>query len=305
MSAENFFETSHGKNVCDGLGAIVKNSCYQAVISSQKVIGTAQDVFDHCKERLTSVKTQTEGEEKTVSKREFILVTGIKRDRPETNVSTLKGTRKLHAVKSTGSDYKLKTRKLSCYCSNCLEDIDQCENIDYCHSWETQSLKLLKSTSNNETEQVNIEQQPMEINPVVNINLNQERMEIDPQQNTDSENTEHAEDDAILPNKGHFQPGVFAAVLFPAKKGKSVTVCIGQILDIDDEEYQLNYMKKSGKAYIWPDKQDTSWEDEDRLISSLSEPQMSDKRSHFVFDSAELENISKKLSKDYKHVYFR
>ena len=29
----NFFETSHGKNVCDGLGAIVKNSCYQAVIS--------------------------------------------------------------------------------------------------------------------------------------------------------------------------------------------------------------------------------------------------------------------------------
>ena len=84
---------------------------------------------------------------------------------------------------------------------------------------------------------------------MVNIDSNQERMEIDP----DSENTEHAEDDAILPNKGHFQPGVFAAVPFPAKKGKSVTVCIGQILDIDDEEYQLNYIK-SGKAYISPDK---------------------------------------------------
>ena len=51
----------------DRLGAIVNNSCYQAVISSKKIIGTA--VFDHCEQRLTSIKSQTEGEEKTVSKR--------------------------------------------------------------------------------------------------------------------------------------------------------------------------------------------------------------------------------------------
>jgi hypothetical protein len=37
---------------------------------------------------------------------------------------------------------------------------------------------------------------------------------------------------------------VLAAVLFPTKKGKSVTVCIEQILDIDDQEFQLKYMKK-------------------------------------------------------------
>jgi hypothetical protein len=42
---------------------------------------------------LTSIKSQTEGEEKTVSKRQFIIVKGIKRDRPDTNVNTLKGTR--------------------------------------------------------------------------------------------------------------------------------------------------------------------------------------------------------------------
>jgi hypothetical protein len=38
---------------------------------------------------------------------------------------------------------------------------------------------------------------------------------------------------------------VLAAILFPTKKGKSVTVCIGQILDIDDQEFQLKYIKKS------------------------------------------------------------
>ena len=97
---------------------------------------------------------------------------------------------------------------------------------------------------------------------------------------------------------------MLAAVLFPTKKGKSVTVCIGQILDIDDQEFQLKYMKKSGKTYIWPDKQDISWETDDKLVATVAEPTMSDKRSHFVFDSEELEDISKKLSKDYRYVYF-
>jgi hypothetical protein len=30
---------------------------------------------------------------------------------------------------------------------NCLEEIDQCQNIDYSHRWETQTLKVLKSTT--------------------------------------------------------------------------------------------------------------------------------------------------------------
>lgn len=181
----NVFETSHGKNVCDGLGAIVKNSCYQAAISSKKIIGTSQDVFDHCEQRLTSIKSQTEGEEKTVSKRQFILVKGIKRDRPETNVNTLKGTRKLHAMRSTGHDYKLETRKLSCYCLNCLEEIDQCQNIDYCHRWETQTLKVLKSTTRKQLENMETEQDSME----------EEDMEIDHLENTDSNQQENIEMD--------------------------------------------------------------------------------------------------------------
>ena len=60
-------------------------------------------------------------------------------------------------------------------------------------------------------------------------------------------------------------------------------------------------MKKSGQSYIWPDKQDISWETDDKLVATVAEPKMSDKRSHFVFDSEELEDISKKLSKDYRY----
>jgi len=63
-----FFRPVMVKTFVTVLGAIVKHSCYQAAISSKKIIGTSQDVFDHCEQRLNSIKSQTEGEEKTVSK---------------------------------------------------------------------------------------------------------------------------------------------------------------------------------------------------------------------------------------------
>ena len=43
----HFFETSHGKNVCNGLGALLKNYCYQAVISGKAVLGSAIDVYHY------------------------------------------------------------------------------------------------------------------------------------------------------------------------------------------------------------------------------------------------------------------
>jgi hypothetical protein len=65
-------------------------------------------------------------------------------------------------MRSTGHDYKLETRKLSCYCLNCLEEIDQCQNIDYCHRWETQTLKVLKSTTRKQLENMEREQDSMD-----------------------------------------------------------------------------------------------------------------------------------------------
>lgn len=49
----NFFETSHGKSVCDGLGAVIKRSCYQEVVSEKRIIKDAKDLFDFGKQKLT------------------------------------------------------------------------------------------------------------------------------------------------------------------------------------------------------------------------------------------------------------
>lgn len=47
----HYFETSHGKSPCDGLGAVVKNVCWNAVKSGKTVIANAEDLFKYCQEK--------------------------------------------------------------------------------------------------------------------------------------------------------------------------------------------------------------------------------------------------------------
>ena len=56
---------------------------------------------------------------------------------------------------------------------------------------------------------------------------------------TDSENTQ-PEKESVSTNKEHFQPGMFAAVLFPTKKGSQSQYALDKFLIFDDQEFQLN-----------------------------------------------------------------
>jgi hypothetical protein len=51
---------------------------------------------------------------------------------------------------------------------NCLEEIDQCQNIDYCHRWETQTLKVLKSTTRKQLENMETGQDSRDL---IDVNL--------------------------------------------------------------------------------------------------------------------------------------
>ena len=146
----NFFEISHGKSVCDGLGATVKNVCYRAVVSGKKVISDASDVFNFCEEKLK--RENTEGAEVTISRRDFISLTDVERNRNESEVQTLNGTRKLHAVRSTGTNYILDTRNLSCYCDSCINNQGDCENREFVCQWERKSLRTVEEKSKQNTD---------------------------------------------------------------------------------------------------------------------------------------------------------
>lgn len=147
----NFFETSHGKNVCDGLRAVVKNVCYQAVLSGKAVLGTAADVFSYCTINLTQKeKDVTKSDQTEISIRDFIFVSESETNhqRAELQVQTVPGTRKLHAVRNDpGQRYALMTRNLSCFCDGCRNG-QTCTNSEYVSPWLL--CKLKKQSASND-----------------------------------------------------------------------------------------------------------------------------------------------------------
>ena len=133
----NFFETSHGKSVCDGLGSTVKNAAARAVYSGKAVIGTARDLHQFCESRLhyDSKEVHREGVN-YISKREFVFVDQSKVDHTPRNAKTLEGTRKLHSVKNIkDKPLHLESRNISCYCNNCIASGESCINVEYVHPW--------------------------------------------------------------------------------------------------------------------------------------------------------------------------
>ena len=101
----HFFGSLHGKNPCDGEGGVVKSSVTRAVKSEDGVvIHDAKSFLDFCTRRLTKASTDENGTCQH-SRRKFLFVDkqDIERDRPErSNVNTLPGTRKLHAIVGLG-----------------------------------------------------------------------------------------------------------------------------------------------------------------------------------------------------------
>ena len=115
----NFYETSDGKSVCDGLGAIVKRSCYQAVISGKAVIRDAHGLMEYCEGRLSISSKRMVSADGTVylSKRQFVFIEQSKLDRKNRPiVNTIKGTRKFHYVRASTPGCALQVKSLSCYC---------------------------------------------------------------------------------------------------------------------------------------------------------------------------------------------
>lgn len=56
------------------------------------------------------------------------------KEREDRTFKELKGIRKIHSVKTTSQQCKVKTRLRSCMCIGCLTDMD-CENEEYVYKW--------------------------------------------------------------------------------------------------------------------------------------------------------------------------
>ena len=70
----NFFITSHGKNVCDGLGAVVKNMAHRYVLGHH-IIADPKDLMNFCEEKVAyPPRVVNKAGQIHISCREFIYI---------------------------------------------------------------------------------------------------------------------------------------------------------------------------------------------------------------------------------------
>lgn len=147
----HYFESYHGKSAADGLSAVVKHSVTHAVTHRKALVRNAKEFFNYCKEHLTDVGTGAAFPSQKAltrnSTRKFFFVEYINRERPLPETKTVNGTRKIHAVRSTGQPYQIQSRQLSCFCVFCTKgEGTVCTNKLYVGTWTTHKLQLSKGT---------------------------------------------------------------------------------------------------------------------------------------------------------------
>ena len=132
----NYYGSEHGKGEGDGEIGVVNRAVDRAILGRKLVINSAKDMWEWCCENVAS--------DEPFSKRTFVYVAKneIERQRPQTEVTTLKGSRGYHQFHVVGP-YKLKVRRLSCFCSSCLIGNEpMCNNSSYTGNFQHKNLHL-------------------------------------------------------------------------------------------------------------------------------------------------------------------
>lgn len=128
------------------------------------------------------------------------------------------------------------------------------------------------------------------------------------QQPTDDQENDEDSDDSDFPeeedniqnclehlrNLDNLQPSDFVYVGFQKNKGNN-QVCssnhfVGQVLQIDEDEVEIKYMRKSGSYFVWPEVEDIGWTSRADIHLFLNVPSI-DRRHRFTFDDIDQINM--------------
>ncbi len=142
ITDRNYFGSEHGKSASDGETGVVNRAVDRAIVGRQVIISNFTDMVNWCNDNLCASNAEFT--------RRFFLVEVINHDRPETDVRTITGVRKFHQVRSTGTEYHIMVRNLSCFCEGCQKDNGMCLNESYISKFKpvTISRSSLSSDSN-------------------------------------------------------------------------------------------------------------------------------------------------------------
>ncbi|XP_022107160.1 uncharacterized protein LOC110988175 [Acanthaster planci] len=142
--SHNYFGSRHGKGPADGEAAVIKSHATNAVKSGTAVIRDARALYEHCTKNLEKEPTENNCLHFRTS---FYFVEEVIRDRAESQIKTIPGTRAMHSILSLKNQDQVKKRDLSCFCSACKDGTLQgCENAEFVEDWQTIGLKKLMTS---------------------------------------------------------------------------------------------------------------------------------------------------------------
>ena len=184
----------------------------------------------------------------------------------------LKGTMKLHAIRTSTDEHKVMTKETSCYCAVCLAG-------EYCELWIKQTFDYTLETHmdsiQNDDGCTDKPQQKMD---------SQERNDT-----TTSQGIQNTEE-KMKPKKGCFVAAVYDQKWY-----------IGQVVDIekDEDEVEVNFMTHAKNLYRWPQQHDRIWIDIENILCEISPPVPSGKSKRLfkipVEDKEHIDGLYTKL----------
>ena len=142
----HFFGSGHGKGPSDACSGVVKASVTRTARGG-RIIANVNDLLKYGEEKLTRNR------EKFYRTFHLVMSEEVKRSISINSPKTVKGTKKLHSVKSV-SPGVICTRELTCLCTSCLEtEVEkQCENIDNVKQWTRVELQANEAKSKSKTQ---------------------------------------------------------------------------------------------------------------------------------------------------------
>lgn len=250
----NYFETSHGKGPCDGLGGIVKNKISRAVVQNPAIsVANAKEIHKFCDDNLSNVGQstfQSRTNRYSANTRTFKHVESIDRT-SSTTAKTMKGSRKLHCVSSIGVGYQLRARDISCYCPGCRSD-SECENSQYVSVWSTRVLK------------------PVDSIQTVDVGGSTDEEE----QVIDTDNNEPVINDKAENDDEQPKPNDFVAVKLETRRTKQCFFAkVTEVENGENGDVCVEYLKKNGQHYMYPSVPDVSWQHKTDIVCKLAAPE--------------------------------
>ncbi|XP_005092203.1 uncharacterized protein LOC101850189 [Aplysia californica] len=214
-----FFGSEHGKGEADGETGVINQAVDRAVTSGKLTVKDAGDLFAWCNRELVR---SLDG-----FRREFFLVgkNEILRDRPETDVITIPGTRRIHQAERV-SNYIIRTRTLACFCPACRRDEGGCHNQAYVG---THIIHKIRPS-----------------HPSV---LNEAFLE-DPEPST----SQHKETESTTLDRTEPRIGDFVSITYTVGRKQLMynAVVIPPQEVLEDGELLVSFMRKQGASFIFP-----------------------------------------------------